>query len=82
MTVDALGTDSVAELRLGVLANVQLDLLPCALIVFNFFAIGADFNQAAENLNLMHRSLQVQVPREQLFFPRLPRIRLSLQRES
>ena len=57
MHADTLGANTVTEFRFGVFADVKLHLLPGALIVLNFFTIGTDLNQSAQNLDLMQRLL-------------------------
>src|SRR5947209_8349711 len=55
----ALRADAVAELGLGVLADVRLDLLPVVLVVADLLAVGADRQEAAELLDAGERRLEI-----------------------
>jgi hypothetical protein len=46
----ALGTDAVAEQRFRMFRNIVFDLVPEALIIPNFLAVGADRDQPFERL--------------------------------
>ena len=57
----AVGAETVAEFRIGMLLDVSLYLIPISLVVANFFAGLANRQQAAEGLHIVQRLFQVQV---------------------
>lgn len=49
----------MAEVRVRVLADVCLDLVPVAIVVADLLAVSADGQQAAQGLDLRQRVLEV-----------------------
>ena len=50
--LDAIGTNAVSKIGIRMGADIGFDLLPIPLIVANFFAGGANGQQAAEGLDM------------------------------
>ena len=55
----AFGADAVGEVGVGMAGDVVLDLLPGAVVFADFFAGGADGQQAAEGFDLLEGFLQL-----------------------
>ena len=51
----------MAELGLGMVANIDLDLIPVTLVVADLLAVHADWDDAAQGLDLLHRPPQLLV---------------------
>jgi hypothetical protein len=56
---DTVRADSVAELILGVVTNIALNLIPIAFVVPDVLAIGANRQQAAQLFDVVRRRPQV-----------------------
>src|SRR5204862_1974501 len=58
-SLEAGGTDAVAELRIGMLRHVAFHLLPVLIVAANPFAVAADRQQTAQLLDVRQRRLQL-----------------------